>query len=524
MISEGAGGNVNLDQIDPSTIERVEIVNGASSALYGSNAIGSVINIITKKSQDKFRGGADVIYESYNTLKTRANIAARTGRFSAQASGFRNSSDGYDIEDGAYTAKYQDYGADLKLGYDISDRTQVAATGRIFTHETYNPSNSTNTIHPYAMSLAYGANATHISENKKNTIGASVNFNNYFDYNILELRDDQKVLENKIDYLTARVTDTYIANEKFEVVGGLEYNYETTYATSTLGANATSKSINDANVFAQGDWEVVKNLDLVLGARYTHNSQFGAAFTPKFAAMYELGAFKFRGSVGSAYRAPSIKELYYDFDHQGMFWVYGNADLQAEKGLHSSLSAEFTKGGVNLSVSPYLNDISNKITQYSVVDQGQTSLYYKNVSSATLKGVDFNLSARLFKVLVLNANYSYCDAKDNSTGLQLEGNTKHSGTASLTWNGEIARSPFSLMLSGRFSSPQIYGETQEDGSVLFENSKSYNIWKVALTKPFKIKSHTITFSAKVDNILEFSDDAFISPGRTYMVGIRYTFK
>lgn len=528
LISEGAGGNVNLDQIDPSTIERIEVINGSSSALYGSNAVGAIINIITKEPVHKFEGGAEASYSNYNTQTARANIGINQKRYSISANGFRNSSDGFNIEDGAYAAKYQDYGANLKLTLKPNENLNLNFTGRYFQHETFNMENTMATTHPINHSLSGGFNGSYKFPNQKNVLNGSINYNRYLDYNVLELQDNELMTDNIIDYLSARVVDTWNPNERFEVVGGIEYNYESTYATKTLGSTPTTKSVNDMNVFAQAEYELTDNFDAVAGLRYTHHSEYGAAVTPKIALMYEIGNFKFRGGVGSAYRSPSIKELYYDFDHQGMFWVYGNPDLRPEKGLHSSLSMEYIKGFFNFSLSPYYNNINNKITQFSVIQDGQQSLYYKNVSSATLKGFDANISFKVLKQVIINGNYSFCDAIDNSTGLQLEENVKHSGTISLTWNGKIHRSPFSLQFAGRLTSPKLYGtiETDDNGNELtiYEESKSYNIWKIALVKPFRINKHTIELTLKADNIFGFTDESYISPGRQYLVGIKYMFK
>ena len=282
-------------------------------------------------------------------------------------------------------------------------------------------------------------------------------------------------------------------------------------------------------MFAQAEYEILKNFDAVAGARYTYNSQFGSAFTPKLSLMYEVAEWRFRGGVGTAFRAPSIKELYYDFDHQGMFWVYGNPDLKAEKGLYSSLSAEYTEGLLNVSVSAYYNNINNKITQYDVINAaGGNEKYYKNVSSATLRGIDVTFSYLFSKHLAVRANYSFCDAVDNSTGLQLEDNVKHSGTVSLTWNGRIARSPFSLQIAGRMNSPKLYQQiiTGSDGSqtVSMEESDPYSIWKIVLVKPFRINRHAIEVTFKVDNLFNFREASFVDPGRQFLIGIRYAFK
>ena len=212
--------------------------------------------------------------------------------------------------------------------------------------------------------------------------------------------------------------------------------------------------------------------------------------------------------------------------------VYGNPDLKAERGLYSSLSAEYTYRTLNASLSAYYNNIDNKIDQYTVTQNvngtEEVSRYYRNISSATLRGFDVSLSWLFVRQLTLRLNYSFCDAVDNSTGLQLESNVRHSGTASLTWNGKIARSPFSLQISGRVSSPILYQSVGTDSTgteiVTKTQSNPYSIWKITLVKPFRIKKHTLEATFKVNNLFDFKDASFTDPGRTFLIGIRYAFK
>lgn len=530
LVSEGAGGNINLDQIDVNSIKKIEMINGAASALYGSNAVGAVINIITKEPHHKFETGANVVTESNNTWKTTIDAGINLNKIKARAGAFRNSSDGFGTDGGgAYAAKYEDYGANLKLGYKPIERVDINVIGRYFRHETFNPVGSMNVAHALTNTLTVGANGGYQSADERNRIKLSVNYDHFFDYDVLEKKGNELKKNSTASYLSSRLVNTFNPSEKWEIVGGLEYNHEENFSTESLGALPTNKKLDDINLFAQGEYEIITNFDVVVGARYTYNTQFKSAFTPKVSLMYGIGGFKFRGGVGSAFRAPSIKELYYDFDHQGMFWVYGNPDLKAEKGLYSSLSAEYSKENFNASVSAYYNDINNKITQYDVINTaGANEKYYKNISSATLKGVDINLSYVLFRELVLKGSYSYCDARDNSTGLQLESNVKHSATASATWNGKIARSPFSLQFVGRGNSPILYQqmvtESQGNSTPELTESDAYSIWKAVLVKPFRINKHTLELTLKCDNIFNFKEASFINPGRQYLIGIRYNFK
>lgn len=530
LVSEGAGGNVNLDQIDVSNIKKIEMVNGAASALYGSNAVGAVINIITKEPIHKFEAGANVIAESHNTWKAKIDAGTNFAKISSRIGAFRNSSDGFGGEgDGAYAAKYEDYGGNLKITYKPMERVDIHLTGRYFRHETFNPALSMNVAHALTNTLTIGMNGAYKSIDNRNNLRLSVNYDKFFDHDVLEKKGNELKKNSTSSYLSSRLMNTFNPTEKWEIVSGAEYNHEENYAVKTFGTLPATKKIDDINLFAQGEYKILKNFNAVAGARYTYNTQFKSAFTPKISLMYRIKGFTFRGGVGSAFRAPSIKELYYDFDHQGMFWVYGNPNLKAEKGLYSSLSAEYTKGYLNTSVSAYYNTINNKITQYDVINaEGAKEKYYKNISSATLTGVDVNIAYTLFRELVLKGTYSYCDARDNSTGLQLESNVKHSATVSATWNGKIVRSPFSLQFAGRVNSPilyqQVITDNQNEQITELTQSKPYSIWKVVLVKPFRIHKHTLEVTLKCDNIFNFKEASFINPGRQYLIGIRYAFK
>lgn len=526
LVSEGAGGNVNLDQIDIGNIRRIEMIGGAASALYGSNAVGAVINFITKEPAHPLEVGANILTSSHNTWRARVDAGSALKRFTARAGVFRNSSDGFGANgSGAYAARYADQGANLKLGYLPSKRSDIRLTGRYFRHETFNRAASMSVKHPMTHNLTAGLSGGVVSRDSSNNLRVSVNADKYFDYDILERLGDQRSLRNTASYLSARAIDTYASGEKWELVGGAEWNHEENYATSTLGATPTTKRVDDLNGFAQALYKPVTALDLVAGARYTRHSRFGSALTPKLSAMYSLGGLRLRAGVGTAFRAPSIKELYYDFDHQGMFWVYGNPDLKPERGLYSSLSGEYGRGGFNGSISLYHNRINNKITQYDVINSGGgNEKYYKNVGSATLRGIDLCLSYNLLKELTLRGSYGLCDAVDNSTGLQLESNVRHSATLAATWNGRIVRSPFSLQLAGRLNSPILYQSVDSSGQISRTESKSYSIWKLTLVKPFVIGDHRLELTAKVDNIFNFREASFIDPGRQFLFGIRYDFK
>jgi len=527
MVSEGAGGNINLNQIDVDNIKKIEIVDGASSALYGSNAVGAVINIISKEPVHKFQAGAHLTFQKYNTWTRKINVGTKLNKLQAYASVFNNSSDGYDIKDGAYAAKYNNWGSNLKLKYKLNKKTDFNITGRYFTHETFNPENSIDVMH--SLNEKYTIGGALNSSFGKHSIKASVNYDLFYDFSVLEMKNDENDEKSHASYTSTRLLDNYKISDDFELVSGLEYNHEEYFSKKILGSKPKTEILDDYNIFTQGTYKAFKGFDIVGGLRYTYNNKYKSAFSPKLSLMYKIDEWTFRGGVGSAFRAPSIKELFYNFSHNGAFQVLGNADLKAEKGMYYSLSSEFTKGSFNASISAYYNKISDKITQYYVVKKNALDEYrYKNVSSATLKGFNINLSYILLHQFIIKGNYSYCDAIDNSTGLQLSSNVKHSGTISTTWNSTIANSPFSLQMSGRIHSAKLYQSSEIDSSgkeiITKDESKPYSIWKLAFSKPIRIQKHTIELSLKCDNIFNFKEESFVNPGRQFLVGIRYNFK
>ncbi|MFW5759428.1 MAG: TonB-dependent receptor [Cyclobacteriaceae bacterium] len=531
LVSEGSGGNINLDQIDFNTIERIEVVNGASSALYGSNAVGAVINIITKKPVHNFEGGITTSIQSFNTSRLQANIGSNLDKTTIGASFFRNKTDGFDIEGRAMSKPHTDYGSDVKFKLKPMERISVNLNSRLFQHEIFNFPGTMNVSHDLERKISLGGKTDFQSNNNRNDLTASINYDKFFKFDVLERKDDLLEKQNDISNISARLMNTYSSETEWELVGGAEYNFEgiSTDSSKILGSEPTVKKVRDANVFIQWQNTVFKRLEFVLGSRYTYNEQFGSAFSPKLSLMYKTGKFTFRGGTGFAFRAPSLKELYYNFNHNGSFWVYGNPDLVPENGLYNSLSAEFTKGTLNMSLSVYQNYISNKITSYRIMSEiGQPDRYYRNISSSTLQGTDFNISWVLFRQLTLKSTYSYTDARDNNTNLQLTGNVKHSTTFALTWNHKVDESPFSLQFSGRLSSPILYEYTEsaENGNdvIIKDKSNPYNIWKAAFIKPFRINEHLFELTLKCDNIFSFSDLYYTNPGRQYFAGIRYNFR
>ena len=129
----------------------------------------------------------------------------------------------------------------------------------------------------------------------------------------------------------------------------------------------TIRKMEAANLFAQADWMITDRLEVIGGFRYTHNSEFGSAFTPKINLMYSPGNFKIRAGYSRGFKTPGLTELYSDFNMGSVSHNIGNPDLKAEHSDYFSVSGEYTwQGRLMLTAELYQNTVDNKINSYNV--------------------------------------------------------------------------------------------------------------------------------------------------------------
>ncbi|MDR2120921.1 MAG: TonB-dependent receptor [Tannerella sp.] len=536
--------NVNFSRLNASDIKRIEIINGASSVLYGSNAIGAVINIITADVDKPLLGSVRVRYSKYNSFVADATFGFRIKGFSSKTTLSAKNSDGYTArsqpgEDGQTTQytmyPYSDLSLSRVFKYETT-RLTAELKGAYYRNEQW-------FLHKYQTRVdvnhTLGAKVRYTPPSAAHTLTLSGNSDNYGGHQVYKMRRDSSVYVNGSRYTAFRLIDAWDVTDKIQLVSGAEMNLEHTFSYNQFGFDPAKRRASNANVFAQGEFRTDNGLEALAGARYTHHSQFGGYLSPKISLMYRTGGFRFRGNISNGYKAPTLKELYMNFPHKIgediPFWIIGNDALVPEESWYRAVSVEYIAPGINASVTAHDNSIRNKINTTQFWDEAlsRTEMKYENVEDARITGVDCALQWDFLKRFHLRSGYSFAHAVDVATGRQLSGNSKHTATLSLMFgNARLpflpsSDSPYTLSLLARFMSPRnFYSVDLITGEVNDDSTGSYFISNFVYSQQFALhKDLKAEFQFGINNLFNHVNRDFLSnnPGRIFFVasGIRF---
>lgn len=536
--------SVNFSRLNVAEIERVEIINGASSVLYGSNAIGSVINIITKEVKKPFEGYVQGRYSKYNTWNVDAAAGFKGDFLSSKTTFNYKTTKGYDLTPETPASYTVNPNADISLaqnfGFRFSERFNASLNGSYYLHNIRNPKASTAATHSLDNNYTLGAKANY-RFSQKNLLTGSAHTDIFKSYKVYEKKNDSLGLDGDYYYTTFRVVDEWNITDKYQIVGGLEHNDERTFSARLFGSedDGQKKKAYNSNAFLQATGTIFRNLDGVLGVRYTYHSGFGSHLTPSLSLMYKLSDFRFRAGVNGGFKAPTLKEMYYNFNMAGMFDIIGNPDLESEKSWYSFVSTEYINENVNASASFSYNRISDKINivERHILDENgidKTQMHYQNIENVGIIAFDVNIQCHFLTHFQAKASYAFADAKNLETKTQISGNSKHNLTAAFyykyKWRIGKRQFPFTVALTERYSSPRLY-ESEEivDGETIITNQNSNDFYCTNLfyTQKIPISGRwNAEIQAGVDNLFDYVDDetfASINPGRRFSILLRINF-
>ncbi|MBS7197647.1 MAG: TonB-dependent receptor [Bacteroidales bacterium] len=399
----GLMGHPISDAYQSLRAERVEVLRGPASVLYGSNAMGGVINIVTRKmQQDGIRTHANVGYGSYNTLQSEVTNRIRKGRFTSIVSGSYNRTDGHrkDME-------FEQYGGYAKFGYEISDAWNVWADVNLTHFDASNPGEISNPLLDNDQRITRGMTSFALANNYAKTSGTLSFFYNWGKhwindgYNLggdpLDYRFHSRDLMLGVSwYQSVQLFEGNRLTVGFDYFhfGGEAWN-KTLAGERDTQADKTQDDVAGYIDFRQnlGDW-----LTFDVGLRVDHHSQVGTEWVPQIGFSFHLpenSEVKLMASKG--FRYPTIREMY-------MFRP-ANPDLKPERlwSYELSFAQRLLDGRLSYGVNVFYIDGENLIMRMPI--DGRPL----NVNTGKIEnsGVEAQVAYRIVPAWSVDANYSY---------------------------------------------------------------------------------------------------------------------
>ena len=505
--------NVDYSRLNMDNVGRIEIVKGAASSLYGSNAVGGVVNIISRDAEEPWSVNVNGRYGAHNELRYGGSVGLNQGRFKSMTSVQRTSIDAIDLSRGTDNTEVGDYSSIYgnstlnikeRLVFTAADNLKLTARAGFFFRER----DASESIKDRYRSFSGGLKGNYdISED--DDLELSYIFDQYdkSDYLVPTDRDVR-------DYSNVQHTLRTLYNHTFNgrhilTVGG---DYMRDYLQSYQFSDGAHRQYT-ADAFAQFDWNPHRKVNVIAGLRFDYFSEAGLSHvSPKIGLMYKVGPCSLRGSYAKGFRAPTLKEMYMDFFMGNIFMIYGNPDLKAESSHNFSLSAEYMKGRHNVSVTGYFNVVDNRITTaWNEALEGQV---YTNMARLHVASIDTNLSGSYPSGISWRLSYVYT-YEHIRTGEPLLSSTRpHSATARVSYDRSWRNYGVGVALTGRLLSrltTDVYTDMSSYEQTVEQTYPGYTIWKLSLTQHLW---RGIDLTVAVDNIFNYRPDYYYSNSPT----------
>ena len=305
------------------------------------------------------------------------------------------------------------------------------------------------------------------------TVNLSLHGDFYDRFKRHERIDERKnVYKSKIFEPRLTLTSSYFTGHN--IIFGVEHTTDELTSDRFVNRRMTTRSLHETEYFLQDEWTVNSHWMLSSGVRTNFSKAFGFMWMPKIAIKYAPdNHWALRANYSMGYRAPSIKELFFNWDHLGMFQIKGSENLQSEKNNYFSLGAEYSKERFFINVNAYANIFNKKIEGVWRIYDMQYNFEYINLKSQRMLGIEAIMKWRMTDNFMLNATYSYVNVSKQN-GIQVNTTSPHAATASIDYT--LNRPNYRLK---SIFSTSIMGEKQfdvQDRVWVEEHNKSYDAY------------------------------------------------
>ena len=560
-----SAGTLDISRITVGNIQQIEIVKGASSSLYGSEALGGVINIITEKPKDGLHGNLDYRFGAFNTQDLGTTINYKKNKVGIAFFLNRYANDGYDLteNDGLNTLEpFQNYTLNGKFTYAFSKDTDLFISTRYFT-QTQNLVGS--------ETLQGETNSNEWNAHVKLSHQFNTKWNSYFEFyttrykanEFLNNSDDSEFSDSFYNQLLVRpeFRTTFSPSDKSTFMGGIGFNHETLSRTDFT----TQPEFNSPYVYFQYDANPTEKLNIILGWRFDAHNQYRSQLSPKAALRYQLTKkLSLKGAVGYGFKAPDFRQLYFDFSNATVgYTVLGynavttaipeleeqgqlvklfvplsefDGELKPENSVSINIGIDYSVSPeINLKLNLFRNHINDLIDTRIIASKtnGQNVFSYYNINEVRTEGLELSTVWKPTNQLSISGGYQLLFVKDkevenafangevfarassSSPSFQLSetdyfglyNRSRHMANIKLFY--EIPKWKLDTNLRTTYRSS--YGLVDSNANEYLDSYDDfvdgYAIVDFAINKTFK-KNYRIGFG--VDNLLDFTDAQNIS--------------
>ncbi|MDD5108954.1 MAG: TonB-dependent receptor [Candidatus Omnitrophica bacterium] len=501
-------GEVDLSTIPLDNISRVEVMHGPGSSLYGSSAMGGVVNIITKSPPKQ--GQKVEAYSSFGTARTyveRLLYGANISKFSYLISGGYQSSQGF-RENSELNAK----DCNLKLGYDLNNENNLILNSGFYKSKVGAP----------------GSISFFDPDDKQNTL------KRFFDFSWNFKPDEQtgflaKAYQNydRLEFMENGAQQIWeVANQKdihATTVRGVDLQFDKQLLDKyrLVCGFSNVKNMNDSTTSAKHEYSVIsgylenhldlldKKLNVDLSVRLDDYSNLDTEINPSFSMLYSFNdSLKFHGLISRSFRAPTFNDLYWPNDGMSV----GNPKLKPEKGITEELGAEAIINKYITSGLTYYRSEYKQLIQWSITDSG---LYQpQNISSAVIDGIELANKISISDNFDLNLDYTYLMARDEKTHKYLVYQPANKVDSSLKFHD---LNGLTMELRAQFTG-QRFADADNNSKV-----KDFFVLGFSVSKKFK---PGLTCFAAIDNLLNRKYQViqgYPMPGFSFTGGLKAEF-
>ena len=540
--------NTDYNRMNLDNVGRIEIVKGASSALYGSNAVGGVVNIISSENLEPWTANANSRYNSFgHEWRNGASFSFNTEKWNSQTSFQHTVIDPVDLPK-AHTS--EEIAIELMkkaqgLPYDESVLEDDSNLSRLYGQKTYNVKERLIWRATDRLTLT-GRGGYFFRTSERDTYdyhfnGYSAGLKGRYAWNHdrhleLSYAYDQY---DKANYQPdgTRTHDHDYSNRqhvahalyqhafgKNSLILGADYMHD--YLATYQFIENASHAQDNIDGYAQFDWNITKQLNIVGSIRYDYFSASSQkALTERLAVVYKAPWMTFRANYASGFRAPTLKEMYMYFDMGNMgYMIVGNPDLEPEKSHNFNLAVErtnrirnsgFLDGRYNFTLMGYCNIFDKRITTIAGPEiNGMESALYANEDGITVWGVDVSLGHVWDCGLSLRLNYSWMKETGNVYYSDFYQPRTHSMTWRLGYDHRFTRHyALDAALSGRSQGKPQSGRTDVD--------QGYTIWRLMLQHHLW---RGIRLTTAIDNLFNYKPKSYyycspLTTGTSFSIGL-----